>query len=199
MNGSLRLSSGGRRLQSPPRGVTRPTSARVREAVMSLLAPYLEGSCWLDLCSGSGVMSCEALQKGAKRVVAIELDYRTARICKANLSAIAKSLPQPIDFAVVRSDVLRWLKRGRKFEGFSNLSEHDNPSFDLVYLDPPYQSGLYGPVLIELAKGNWLKEDSIVVCEYSSTAVIDIPRSWNELDRRVYGSSGLSLVSPPVN
>ena len=68
---SLRL-SGGRRLQSPPGSAARPTAARVRLAVMNLLAAEIPGCRWLDLCSGSGVMACEALRRGASEVVAVE-------------------------------------------------------------------------------------------------------------------------------
>ena len=64
MSGQLRL-SGGRRLKSPPGRGTRPTTARVREAVMNMLGSRLEGCRWLDLCSGSGIMGCEALLHGA--------------------------------------------------------------------------------------------------------------------------------------
>ena len=76
---SLRL-SGGRRLQSPPGSIARPTSSRVRLAVMNLLAAELPGCAWLDLCSGSGAMACEALHRGASRVVAIEQDRRIAAV-----------------------------------------------------------------------------------------------------------------------
>ncbi|MFM7362202.1 MAG: RsmD family RNA methyltransferase, partial [Cyanobium sp.] len=55
---SLRL-SGGRRLQSPPGSLARPTSSRVRLAVINLLGARLAGCRWLDLCSGSGAMACE--------------------------------------------------------------------------------------------------------------------------------------------
>ena len=71
---SLRL-SGGRRLQSPPGNTVRPTSSRVRLAVMNLLAAELPGCRWLDLCCGSGVMACEALQRGAREVVAVRTNW----------------------------------------------------------------------------------------------------------------------------
>ena len=88
---SLRI-SGGRRLQSPPGTVARPTAARVRLAVMNLLADRLAGCHWLDLCCGSGVMGCEALQRGAALVVAVEQDRRVAAVARANLEAVARGL-----------------------------------------------------------------------------------------------------------
>ncbi|MFZ0407794.1 MAG: RsmD family RNA methyltransferase, partial [Cyanobium sp.] len=110
---SLRL-SGGRRLQSPPGERTRPTAARVRQAVFNLLAPELAGCRWLDLCCGSGVMACEALQRGAGQVVAVERDRRIAAVARANLAAVAGGLRRqdpPPAFEVVQAEVLSWLAR----------------------------------------------------------------------------------------
>ena len=110
---SLRL-SGGRRLQSPPGELARPTAARVRQAVFNLLAAELAGCRWLDLCCGSGVMACEALQRGASRVVAVERDRRIAAVAQANLAAVSGGLrrqdPVPT-FAVVQAEVLAWLAK----------------------------------------------------------------------------------------
>lgn len=110
---TLRL-SGGRRLQSPPGQTARPTAARVRQAVMNLLAADLPGSHWLDLCCGSGVMACEALQRGAVRVVAIERDRRVAAVARANLEAVAGSLRGAgavPELRVIQADALHWLSR----------------------------------------------------------------------------------------
>ncbi len=110
---SLRL-SGGRRLQSPPGELARPTAARVRQAVFNLLAPELPGCRWLDLCCGSGVMACEALQRGARQVVAVERDRRIAAVARANLSAVAGGLRRqdpPPSIEVVQAEVLSWLAR----------------------------------------------------------------------------------------
>ena len=68
---ALRL-SGGRRLHSPKGEVARPTTARVRQAVMNMFAVELRGCRWLELCGGSGVMACEALQRGAAAVLLVE-------------------------------------------------------------------------------------------------------------------------------
>ncbi len=112
---SLRL-SGGRRLQSPPGELARPTAARVRQAVFNLLAPELAGCRWLDLCCGSGVMACEALQRGARQVVAVERDRRIAAVARANLAAVAGGLRRqdpPPAIEVVQAEVLSWLARPR--------------------------------------------------------------------------------------
>lgn len=111
MQGQLRL-TGGRKLLSPRGSDTRPTTSRVREAVMNILSSRLLGSRWLDLCSGSGVMGCEALQRGAEMVLAVERNSATAQICERNLEATGRGSDKDASITVIRSEVLSWLSRG---------------------------------------------------------------------------------------
>ncbi|MCH9713851.1 MAG: RsmD family RNA methyltransferase [Cyanobacteria bacterium] len=106
---SLRL-SGGRKLQSPNGQTARPTPARVRLALMNILAAELPGCRWLDLCSGSGAMACEALQRGAATVVAVEQDRGHAAVVRANLEAVRGGLAaQPAGVKVEgRCTPARW-------------------------------------------------------------------------------------------
>jgi len=180
---SLRL-SGGRRLQSPPGAVARPTSSRVRLAVMNLLAPRLAGSRWLDLCSGSGVMACEALQRGVAEVVAVERDRRIAAVALANLELVAASRPPPAAVSVVRREVLQWLDSER------------SSTFDLIYCDPPYRSGLYGPMAEAVMRRGWLAPEGILLWECGSDALPSIPAGWIARDQRRYGGTTLVLLQP---
>ena len=109
--GQLRL-IGGRKLLSPRGSGTRPTTSRVREAIMNVLSPHLMGSSWLDLCSGSGVMGCEALQRGAQRVVAVEKDSQSAQISKLNLKTVQKDCPNEIGDKDPNFDKAAYLARG---------------------------------------------------------------------------------------
>ena len=193
MKNQLRL-SGGRKLQSPQGIGTRPTTARVREAVMNLVGEKIQDCDWLDLCSGSGVVACEALQRGARRVLAIEEDKQTAKICKSNLISIASGLGQNHFVEVICKEVISVLKKGcQKFQRF----EEPNSRFDLVYFDPPYESKIYSLVLEMLLAGNWIKKDSLVICEHSSSIELDAPYKWIKRSKRTYGSSALLLISPP--
>ena len=190
MKGKIRL-SGGRKLLSPKGLNTRPTTARVREAVTNLIGKRIHGADWLDLFSGSGVMGCEALQNGARRVLAIEQNKKTALICKSNLMTIAADTNKHNCAQVICHEVINFLKAG------CQPSDHPDNRFDLVYLDPPYESNIYSLVLKNLLEGNWLKEDCLVICEHSSAIALRASEPWVEQDRRIYGSSALLLVSPP--
>ena len=178
----LRL-SGGRRLQSPAGETARPTPSRVRLAVMNMLSAELPGARWLDLCCGSGVMGCEALQRGAREVVAVDQDRRMAATAKANLELVAGSQQHPARVTVIQQNVLRWLAQPHAGEGF-----------DLIYADPPYAAGLYAPMAEALASGPWLKGGGQLLMEGSSTAIPNIPEPWAVEQQRRYGSTTVLLI-----
>ena len=183
---SLRV-SGGRRLRSPKGDVARPTSSRVRLAVINLLAPRLAGARWLDLCCGSGAMACEALQHGVAEVAAVERDRRIAAVARANLEAVLAGLAGNGKGAgpagrVDVEEVLRWLARPC------------TTPFDLIYADPPYAAGLYAPIATAVLKGGWLAPAGILVWECASDAVPELPPGWRCHDRRRYGGSTVVLL-----
>ena len=153
---------------------------------MNILAPRLHDCRWLDLCSGSGVMGCEALQRGARCVVAVDQDPQCIRITRANLSTVAAGCSPTPEVRTERRELIGWLRRGWSPD-----------PFDIVYFDPPYDQGLYEPGLDALAQGNWLHQDSLVVCEHRSK-LNPVPGSgWSVLDQRRYGISSVLLLSPP--
>ncbi|WP_216904782.1 16S rRNA (guanine(966)-N(2))-methyltransferase RsmD [Synechococcus sp. CCY 9618] len=183
--------SGGRRLQSPPGATARPTASRVRLATMNLLAREIPGCRWLDLCSGSGAMACEALQRGAAAVVAVERDRRIAAVARANLEAVLAGRPPASCSAISRvhvacDEVLRWLDAPRGAE----VEE----GFDLIYVDPPYAAGLHAPIAAAVARGRWLAPGGTMVWECGSEAVPDDPPGWERRDRRRYGGTTLVML-----
>lgn len=186
---TLRL-SGGRRLQSPPGSTARPTAARVRLAVMNLLAGRVSGSRWLDLCCGSGVMACEALQRGAAEVVGVERDRRIAAVARANLELVRQgrsaALEGPPCWRVDGDEVLRWLGRPCA------------TPFDLIYVDPPYAAGLYIPIAEGVRRGGWLASGGLLVWECASDAVPEPPPGWLVRDQRRYGGSTVVLLEMAI-
>jgi len=200
---TLRL-SGGRRLQSPPGAVARPTAARVRQAVLNLLALELPGCRWLDLCCGSGVMACEALQRGAREVVAIERDRRVAAVARANLEAVAAGIGASRPrVRVIQADVRRWLgtqapalrpsdpETADAQEASGDAGERP---FDLIYLDPPWPAGLHAPLSQLVAEGKWLRAGGTLVWECPSDQVPGVSPGWELRDQRRYGGSTVVLL-----
>ena len=128
---------------------TRPTAERVKEAVFSMLQFDIEGRSVLDLFAGSGQMSLEALSRGASEAVMIDRSKNAIKIIEKN----AEKCRLASNCQILNFDALDYIKRsfGRKF--------------DIIFLDPPYSSGLYQPVLRALYEYNVLKSTSIIVCE----------------------------------
>lgn len=197
---TLRL-SGGRRLQSPPGETARPTSARVRQAVLNLLAAELPGCRWLDLCCGSGVMACEALQRGARELVAIERDRRVAAVARANLEAVAAGLgpPRP-QVRLIQADARRWLSGQAPAAGGAaaevSAAGALERRFDLIYCDPPWAAGLHGPLSEAVARGGWIHPEGTLVWECPSEQVPTAPAGWRVRDQRRYGGSTVVLLQP---
>jgi len=179
---TLRI-TGGRKLLSPPGDIARPTASRVRLAVMNLLADSLPGCRWLDLCCGSGVMACEALQRGASSVVAIDQDRRIAAIARTNLEAVAQGQSPKPQVSVHCREVRRW------------LNQRAPEAFDLIYADPPYAAGLYPALAEGVAQGGWLRRGGVMVWEYASHTCPNVPEGWCLNDQRRYGSSSVMLLT----
>ena len=184
-SGQLRLTTG-RKLISPPNLTARPTTSRVREALMNILSDRLLGSRWLDLCCGSGIMGCEAIERGANSVTAVDQDYRCAKTAQQNLETISNSQKHRVEIEVIRTDCFNWLKK--------NSSKYQ---FDIIYFDPPYERKLYSKILPLLTDNSWLSPGGLLICEYRSTSSIAIPEPWTQQDQRHYGSSSLLMLSLP--
>jgi 16S rRNA (guanine(966)-N(2))-methyltransferase RsmD len=141
----------GRRLKAPAGDATRPTGARVRQTLFDILAAVVPGGRFLDAFAGGGGVGLEALSRGARRVVLVDESRAAVEAVRANLALMA---PAPNAVEVLQRDAraaLRALRdRGERF--------------DVIYLDPPYDSDLYEPIL-PLAD-EVLDEGGVIVAEH---------------------------------
>ena len=197
MKGKLKLISG-KRIESPLSQKTRPTSSKVREALINILGNELKGASWLDLCSGSGAMACETLQKGVKRVLAIERQRETARTCKKNLIDVSNTIKDSIDIEVICNELISFLKKGPKNKKIQFVKDGQDPEqkFDFVFLDPPYESELYEPSQELLLTKQWIKESSTLICECSSKSMPRIHNGWKLNKKKFYGNTSLLFLIP---
>ena len=171
---ALRLSNG-QKLHSPEGLEARPTTGLVRQAVMNILAAELPDSRWLDLCSGSGAMACEALLQGADWVQAVERNPKIAMAARRNLQGLGE--PRKGHWALAVSPVERWLQQPCP------------EPFDLIYADPPYAAGLYAPMIELITAGGWLKSDGQLLMECSREDRPLPPDGWQQSKERRYGRS----------
>ena len=187
----------GKRIESPLSQKTRPTSSKVREALINILGNKLRGASWLDLCSGSGAMACEALQKGVKRVLAIEKQRETAKICKKNLIDVSNTMDQSIHIEVICNELISFLKKGPKNKKIQFVKDCQNPEkFDFVFLDPPYESEVYEITQELLLSKEWIKESTTLICECSSKSMPRIHNGWKLNKEKFYGSTSLIFLIP---
>jgi 16S rRNA (guanine966-N2)-methyltransferase len=114
-----------RPLEAPAGLATRPTSDRLRETLFNVLAPRIEGAAFLDLYAGSGAVGMEALSRGADRVTFVERAPAALKVLRANLSRLGLSA----GFRIAPGSVKSFLRR-----------PDPGATFDLVFLDPPYDA-----------------------------------------------------------
>ena len=185
---------GGKKLQSPNNTYTRPTTLRVREAIFNILNKRVENSNWLDLFSGTGAISCEAYNHGARKIIAIEKNKNNTRICLKNLLSLQDIENRKNDIDVICKDVLHWTNPSFDRNLSSKIVDLNKLKFDFVYLDPPYDVSFHELVLNQIFNCNFLNNDSIVIFEHSPKLNIKKNNLWETLDVRDYGQSRLTFL-----
>ena len=184
---------GGERIESPKSDKTRPTTLKVRQAIFNILNNKVDNSNWLDLFSGSGAISCEAFNHGAKKIVAVEKDRQTANLCKKNLFSLQDSQLREKDIKIICKDVFSWIKNyiGTKTIENNNLK---NIKFDFIYIAPPYKTNFYSILLKDLFNSCLTKKNTIVICEHSKNEIIQDDIYWKIEDYRLYGQTKLTFL-----
>ena len=179
-------SAKGHKLGSLPikskRQLIRPTSDRAREALFSIIGPFVQGALVLDFFAGTGALGLEALSRGALSALFVDknrgvIDLITRNIKKCGFSEVS---------TVVKRDLTK---------GLSFLDRFIPPDgFTLVFLDPPYGRKMGYTVLFELGKGEFISNQCMVIAEDNSGE--DLPDTIGILhlhDRRRYGDTGFWL------
>lgn len=135
----------GRRLRTPENYDIRPTTDNVKESVFNIIQFDIEGRRVLDLFAGTGQLGIECLSRGAAEAVFIDENTAAVKIVKENLKTCGFTA------AVLQQDALSYLRHCGKF--------------DLVFVDPPYDSGLYESVLETINSVDILSDGGIILCE----------------------------------
>lgn len=176
----MRVISGeakGRRLRAVPGMTTRPTTDRVRQTIFDILGD-VAGTQTLDLFAGTGALGIEAISRGAAHAVFVEISTPAVAIIKANLGVTGFA-----DRATIR-----------RRDAEKMLSESASSSFDLVFLDPPYERGLafVARMLGRIATGGWVNERGIVVVE-TETGALEVPDGLHEVRTKIFGGTQITM------
>jgi len=148
----------GHLLRAPRGREVRPTSAKVREALFSILSDRIPNAVILDLFAGSGALGIEALSRGAAEVVFVDQDPESLRALSDNLERCGYS-PQA---RIHEMNSLKFLKG----------SDAPKNAFDVVLVDPPYHAEILRKLLPLLARGDIMKPSGIMVVEHFHKTVL---------------------------
>ena len=158
----------GRKIDSPDEKITRPTLSKVRMGVFNTLYSIIgdfEGNTFLDVFGGCGIMGLEALSRGFDRVKVFEKNPKVAQILKKNYQTVG-----------IKPD----LTIGDSTKLVAKLDE----TYDVVYIDPPYMSGIYEDILSKV-KGD------VIIAEHSEAIEFD---GYEVLKQKNYGGKIVSFL-----
>lgn len=175
----------GRPLIAPQGHAVRPTSSRSREALFNILAHAdltedgtspIEGARVLDAFAGTGALGLEALSRGAAFVTFMDREPAAMTAIADNLRAMREQT----NAALVRADATR--------------PPPARQPCSLLFLDPPYRSGLIPMALLALRKGGWIAPRAVVCAEVAATEDIAPVEGFEPIDQRKYGAAKIVLL-----
>lgn len=159
----------GRKIIAPDENVTRPTLSKTRMGIFNTLYSIMgdfDGKSFLDVFGGSGIMSLEALSRGFKEAKVYEINKKSAEVIKRNYASLG-------------------LKPNLIIGDSINLLKKSDEIYDVIYVDPPYRSGIYQEVL-SVVKG------SIIIVEHADK--LDFT-GFDVIKQKKYGSTIVSYLT----
>ena len=182
--GELRIIGGtlrGRKWRIPDVAGLRPTPDRVRETLFNWLAPRIAGRRVLDVFAGSGALGFEALSRGATSAVLVEKD-------RAALPVLRETATR---FGLAQARI-------EAGEALAFLAAQAPASYDLVFLDPPFDSGLLAPALRLIDQHGLLAADGYCYVEHAAAAdPPPWPEGWGLHRSGKAGEVGYHLLHAP--
>ena len=154
----------------------RPTTDRVRENIFNIISPYIYDAKVLDMFAGTGAFSIEAISRGAECAILCEKSNASADIVKKNLEK-ANFGEQCV------------LKIGDSIDFIAKTDKQ----FDIIFLDPPYNTGLLMSALDKIAKRDVLTQNGIVIVECDDTEVPPVISSLECIKEKKYGRTHILI------
>ena len=167
----------GRKLKELPGLETRPTTDKVKESVFNIVQFDIEGRRVLDLFGGTGQMGIEALSRGAASCTFVDVRKEAAAVIRQNLAHTGLAEQGK----VVQGDSISYLMSCRE-------------KFHVIFLDPPYQSGLLERAMETIAAFDILREHGIMICESPLEQVLpDLSQPYERGKDYRYGKIKLTV------
>ena len=161
---------------------TRPTLDRVKESLFNIIQNRIKDSIVLDLFSGSGALAIESISRGAKKAVLCDKSYNAIKIIMQNVSKTR--CDDKVE--IINKDYIKSLK----------LLEKEK--FDIVFIDPPYDSNIAVDAVNKIINSNMLSDNGIIILETDNeerelSALKEV--SVNVYDLRKYGRIKLIFLN----
>lgn len=178
IGGALR----GRRIPLTANAALRPTPDRIRETLFNWLAPILPESRCLDLFAGSGALGIEALSRGAAHTTFVEQNPESARALRALVTQLGLAA------AVHEREALAFLQDQKAHR------------YDIVFLDPPFDSALLAPALAAIAQRDIVPDRGFLYIETRRDAPCTLPQGfrWHRHSRAGQVAFGLAIHEEQV-
>jgi 16S rRNA (guanine(966)-N(2))-methyltransferase RsmD len=160
----------------------RPMLSRMKKSLFDILRPRLDGAAFLDLYAGTGAVGIEALSRGSRHVVFVEMSPRSIVVIQQNLAMLGWEKRAEI----VRLDVTR---------GLAGLSG----PFDIIFLGPPYKDeqkqmlALTGPTLKAICDAHILAPGGVIVGQHHIKEPVAVPPGLTLFRREKYGDTIISF------
>jgi len=158
----------GRKLATPANNDIRPTTDNVKESIFNIIQFDIEGRRVLDLFAGTGQLGIECLSRGAESAVFIDQSRESVKLVKDNLKTCG------LEGTVLQMDAVSFLNGCGKF--------------DLIFIDPPYDSPLYEKVLETVNLVDILSDGGIIICEASRDRQLpELQAPYRKVREYIYG------------
>lgn len=158
---------------------TRPTIDRVKESLFAMIQEDIPKSMVLDLFAGSGSLGIESLSRQAKHVYFVDHNKKAISTIKNNIKTIGIN-----NCTIIYDDYKKALK----------TLKDQNIKFDLIFLDPPYETEYIKKSLEFIEKYDLLAKDGLIICESNSKNKIIISSSWKEIKEKKYGDKWVVIL-----
>ena len=175
----------GLKLIPPDGSKIRPTSDRLKESLFSIITSNkykinIDNCNVLDICSGTGSLGIEAFSRGAISVYFIDKDHRSIDLIYKNISKLNIDYKFVDKIKIIKDEAIKALK---------NINE----VFQIVLIDPPYNSNITEKCLFKLKKLSLINQDSYIFTESSKTEDLNYD-GYEILDIKIYGNSKLTIL-----
>jgi 16S rRNA (guanine966-N2)-methyltransferase len=182
--GQLRIIAGswrGRKLAVLHLEGLRPTPDRVRETVFNWLQPHLGQSRCLDLFAGTGALGLEAASRGAEHVSLVELNSKAAMQLRTHCQTLSAEQCEVHNQAA------------------TDFLNQNQQQYDIVFIDPPYQSDYWSEVAEQLIATGSLAGDALIYLEYPTQLDKPVlPTQWQLIKEKKAGAVNYCLFQNTV-